>query len=129
MGVHIANKVIKLMAIKKLPIHQADILVLGITFKENCPDIRNSKVADVVNELKSFGTNVDMYDPHANAEEVKHEYGFNMIATLNKKYHAVILAVSHDEFKTLPWSIIRDDNTVVFDVKGFLDKAMVTARL
>jgi UDP-N-acetyl-D-glucosamine/UDP-N-acetyl-D-galactosamine dehydrogenase len=129
MGVHIANKVIKLMAIKKSPIYQADILVLGITFKENCPDIRNSKVADVVNELKSFGTNVDIYDPHANAKEVKHEYGFNLIAALNKKYHAVILAVSHNEFKTLPWDIIKDENTVVFDVKGFLDKAMVTARL
>jgi UDP-N-acetyl-D-glucosamine/UDP-N-acetyl-D-galactosamine dehydrogenase len=129
MGIHIANKVIKLMAIKKSPIHQADILVLGITFKENCPDIRNSKVADVVNELKSFGTNVDIFDPHANAEEVMHEYGLNLIKSLNKKYHAVILAVSHDEFKSLPWETIRDSNTVVYDVKGFLDKGMVTARL
>lgn len=129
MGIHIANKVIKLMAIKRSPIHHADILVLGITFKENCPDIRNSKVADVVNELKSFGTNVDIFDPHANAEEVKHEYGFNLIQSLKKKYHAVILAVSHDEFKSLPWDIIRDSNTVVYDVKGFLDRGMVTARL
>jgi len=129
MGMHIANKVIKLMATKKLPIHQADILVLGITFKENCPDIRNSKVADVVNELKTFGTNVEIYDPHANAAEVKHEYGFNLIKTLSKKYHAVVLCVSHDEFKTLPWSTIKDNNTVVFDVKGFLDKSVITARL
>ena len=129
MGVHIANKVIKLMAVKKSPIHQADILVLGITFKENCPDIRNSKVADVVSELKSFGTNVDVYDPHADAEEVKHEYGFNLIDSLNKKYHAIVLAVSHDEFKNLPWNIIKDSHTVVYDVKGFLDKGMVTARL
>ncbi len=129
MGVHIANKVIKLMAMKKLPIYQADILILGITFKENCPDIRNSKVAEVVNEMKSFGTNVDIYDPHANAEEVKHEYGFNLIGSLNKKYHAVVLAVSHDAFKNLSWDVIRDGNTVVYDVKGFLDKGMVTARL
>lgn len=129
MGVHIANKVIKLMAIKKLPIHQADILILGVTFKENCPDIRNSKVADVVNELKSFGTNIDIYDPHANAEEVHHEYGFNLIPSLSKKYHAIVLAVSHDEFKTLPWGIIKSDSTVLFDVKGFLDKSFVTARL
>jgi UDP-N-acetyl-D-galactosamine dehydrogenase len=129
MGVYIANKVIKLMATRKLPIHQANVLVLGITFKENCPDIRNSKVADVVNELKSFGTNVDIFDPHASAEEVKHEYGFNLISSLSKKYHAVVLAVSHNEFKLLPWDLIRDSNTVVYDVKGFLDKSFVTARL
>jgi UDP-N-acetyl-D-glucosamine/UDP-N-acetyl-D-galactosamine dehydrogenase len=129
MGVHIANKVIKLMANRKLPIHQADILVLGITFKENCPDIRNSKVADVVNELKSFHTNVEIYDPRADAAEVKHEYGFDLISSLTKKYHAVVLAVSHDEFKELPWDKIKDSNTVVYDVKGFLDKSMVTARL
>ena len=129
MGIHIANKVIKLMAVQKSPINQADILVLGVTFKENCPDIRNSKVADVVKELKSFGTNVEVYDPHANAAEVKHEYGFNLISTLTKKYHAVVLAVSHNEFKTLPWNIIKDSNTVVYDVKGFLDKSIITARL
>jgi UDP-N-acetyl-D-galactosamine dehydrogenase len=129
MGVHIANKVIKLMASRSLPIHQANILVLGITFKENCPDIRNSKVADVVNELKSFGTNVEIYDPHANAAEVKHEYGFNLIGSLTEKYHGIVLAVSHTEFKSLPWDIIKDDKTVVFDVKGFLDKSMITARL
>jgi UDP-N-acetyl-D-glucosamine/UDP-N-acetyl-D-galactosamine dehydrogenase len=129
MGVHIANRVIKLMATRNLPIHHSDILVLGITFKENCPDIRNSKVADVVNELKSFGTNVDIYDPHADAEEVKHEYGFNLIGSLKKKYHAVVLTVSHNEFKNLPWDIIKDNNTVVYDVKGFLDKSIITARL
>ena len=129
MGTHIANKVIKLMAMKKLPIHEADVLVLGITFKENCPDIRNSKVADVISELKSFGTNVEIYDPHADATEVKHEYGFNLITGLNKKYHAIVLAVSHNEFKNLQWDKIKDSNTVVFDVKGFLDKSMVTSRL
>jgi UDP-N-acetyl-D-galactosamine dehydrogenase len=129
MGVHIANKVIKLMASKSLPIHQANILVLGITFKENCPDIRNSKVADVVNELKSFGTNVDIFDPHADGAEVKHEYGFNLVSALSKKYHAIVLAVAHDEFKKLSWDVIKSDNTVIFDVKGILDKSFVTARL
>lgn len=129
MGTHVANKVIKLMAVRKLPIHQADVLVLGVTFKENCPDIRNSKVADVVNELKSFGTNVEVYDPHADAVEVEHEYGFNLIKDLSKKYHAIVLAVSHNEFKNLQWNKIKDSNTVVFDVKGFLDKDFVTARL
>ena len=129
MGVHIANKVIKLMANRQLPVHGGNILVLGITFKENCPDIRNSKVADVVNELKGFGTNVDIYDPHADATEVMHEYGFDLIKSLNKTYHAIVLAVSHNEFKNLPWEKIKNNNTVIYDVKGFLDKSMVTARL
>jgi UDP-N-acetyl-D-galactosamine dehydrogenase len=129
MGVYIANKVIKLMTTRSLPVNNASILVLGITFKENCPDIRNSKVADVVNELKSFGTNVDIYDPHADSEEVKNEYGFNLISSLSKKYHAVVLAVSHNEFKSLPWDKIKDGSTIVYDVKGFLDKSFVTARL
>ena len=129
MGVHIANKVIKLMTTRNLPVNNANILVLGITFKENCPDIRNSKVADVVNELKSFGTNVDIYDPHADAEEVKHEYGFTIVPAPNKKYHAIVLAVAHNEFKMLSWDAIKDDKTVIYDVKGILDKSFVTARL
>lgn len=129
MGVHIASSVIKLMATHNLPINQADVLVLGITFKENCPDIRNSKVVDVIRELKSYGTNVDIYDPQADAEEVRHEYGLSMTNKLNKKYHAVVLSVSHDEFKTLNWNSLRHPNAVVYDVKGFLDRDIVTARL
>src|SRR5687768_10623890 len=121
MGAHIANRIIKLMAQHELPIHKSNILMLGITFKENCPDIRNSKVVDVIRELQSFGTNVDVYDPQADAAEVKHEYGLSIIATPTKKYHAIVLAVSHDEFKTLDWSKIKDSKTVVFDVKGHLD--------
>jgi UDP-N-acetyl-D-galactosamine dehydrogenase len=129
MGVHIANCVIKLMAQHELPINKANILVLGITFKENCPDIRNSRVVDVIRELKSFGTLVDIYDPQADGEEVKHEYGLELISTLDKKYHAIVLAVNHQEFNTIDWSKIRNANTVVYDVKGTLDKSMVTARL
>jgi UDP-N-acetyl-D-glucosamine/UDP-N-acetyl-D-galactosamine dehydrogenase len=129
MGVHIANRVIKLMAQHDLPINKADVLVLGITFKENCPDIRNSKVIDVIRELQSFGTNVDIFDPQADGEEVKHEYGLPLIATLSKKYHAIVLAVNHDEFSKLNWTAIRQENTVVFDVKGSLDKSKITARL
>ena len=129
MGVHIANRVIKLMAQNDLPINKADVLVLGITFKENCPDIRNSKVIDVIRELQSFGTNVDIFDPQADGEEVKHEYGLSLIATLSKKYHAIVLAVNHDEFSKLNWNAIRQENTVVFDVKGSLDKSKITARL
>ncbi len=129
MGVHIANTVVKLMAKANHPINNGDILVLGVTFKENCPDIRNSRVVDVIEELKSFGANVDVYDPHADLEEVKHEYGFSLIPTLSKKYHAVVLAVSHTEFESIDWKTIRDDKTVVYDVKGVLDKSFVTARL
>jgi UDP-N-acetyl-D-galactosamine dehydrogenase len=129
MGAHIAGKVIKLMAQHQLPVYNANVLVLGITFKENCPDIRNSKVVDVINELKSFGTAVEVYDPQADAAEVKHEYGFDLIAKPNKKYHAIVLAVSHDEFNALDWNSMKEPNTVVYDVKGFLKKSSITARL
>lgn len=129
MGVHIANAVIKLMAQNELPIHKADVLVLGITFKENCPDIRNSRVVDVINELRSFGTNVEVYDPQADAAEVHHEYGIHLQRSLEKTYHAIVLAVSHDEFKLLDWTKIANGKTVIYDVKGTLQKSLVTARL
>jgi UDP-N-acetyl-D-galactosamine dehydrogenase len=129
MGKHIANEVIKLMSQHKYPIHGSNILVLGITFKENCPDIRNSKVVDIIAELESFGTLVDVYDPQADAVEVKHEYGLTLIEKPSKKYHAVILAVSHAEFTQFDWTQIKGDGTVVYDVKGFLDKSLITARL
>ena len=129
MGIYIANSVIKLMAQHDLPINNAKVLMLGITFKENCPDRRNSKVVDVVRELQSFGTLVDIYDPQADPDEVKHEYGFDLIKTLNKKYHAVVLTVSHREFSKLDLAVLMEDHAVVYDVKGFLDKTKVTARL
>jgi UDP-N-acetyl-D-galactosamine dehydrogenase len=117
------------MAQSDLPINRGKVLVLGITFKENCPDIRNSKVVDVIQEMKSFGTVVDIYDPHANPEEVMHEYQLPMIESLDTKYDAIIASVSHDEFKDLDWKKITHDRTVVYDVKGFLDKSLITARL
>ncbi len=129
MGIHIANSVIKLMAQNELPINNANVLMLGITFKENCPDIRNSKVVDVVRELQSFGTKVDIYDPQADADEVKHEYGLSLTPTLSKKYHAIILTVSHAEFTTLDLKAISHEKAVIYDVKGFLPKSQVTARL
>lgn len=129
MGMHIATCVVKLMARNDLPINKANILVLGITFKENCPDIRNSKVIDVIKELRSYGSIVDVYDPQADKEEVKEEYGLSLIDKLDKKYHAIVLAVSHAEFTNIDWDKIRDKKTVVYDVKGFLDKSLVTARL
>ncbi len=129
MGIHIASRVIKLMTQHEQPIKGGKVLVLGLTFKENCPDIRNSKVVDVVNELKGYGVEVDVYDPHADREEVKHEYNLSLIPKLDSPYHAIVLAVSHEEFKNLPWDKIRTPKTVVYDVKGFLDKKLVTARL
>lgn len=129
MGAHIANRVIKLMSVNEQPINKADVLVLGITFKENCPDIRNSKVIDVIRELQSFGTQVDVYDPQAEAEEVKHEYGLNLTPALNKKYHAIVLAVSHKDFETIDWSKIADKKTVIYDVKGLMNRSSITARL
>ena len=129
MGIYIANEVVKLMAKNKLPIFDAKVLVLGITFKENCPDIRNSKVVDLIKELKSFGTQVDIYDPQADESEVKHEYGLTMIDKPARKYHAVVLAVSHREFTTLDLNDLKEPNAVVYDIKGFLEKSQITARL
>lgn len=129
MPIYIANDVIKLMAKNELPIHGGKVLVLGLTFKENCPDIRNSKVVNVVRELASFGTQVDIFDPHADAHEVKHEYDLELLKTISKKYHAVILAVGHKEFSSINLDQIKEPNAVVYDVKGFLDKSLVTARL
>ncbi|MFY8037303.1 MAG: nucleotide sugar dehydrogenase, partial [Cyclobacteriaceae bacterium] len=129
MGIFIANEVIKLMAKANLPISGGKILVLGLTFKENCPDIRNSKVVDVVHELLTFGAKVDVYDPHADADEVKHEYNLNLTADLSQRYHAVILAVSHQEFAAIELDKLKEKNAVVYDIKGFLPKSSVTARL
>lgn len=129
MGIHIANKVVKLMAQNELPINKADVLVLGITFKENCPDIRNSRVVDVIRELQSFGITVDVYDPLADNDEVQHEYGLGTVKSPSKKYHAIVMAVAHEEFKQLDWKAICYEKTVVYDVKGVLDRSKVTARL
>lgn len=129
MGTHIASRVIKLMTQHDLPIKNSKVLVLGITFKENCPDIRNSRAIDVIRELQSFGANVEVYDPHASSDEVEHEYGIRLIDKPDKKYSAIVLAVSHQEFKQIDWALIRNDQTIVYDVKGFLDRSQISARL
>jgi UDP-N-acetyl-D-galactosamine dehydrogenase len=129
MGIHVAASVIKLLATNGLPVSKADVLVLGVTFKENCPDIRNSKVIDVIRELQSFGTNVDVYDPQANVDEVKHEYGLKLCDKPSKKYHAIVLAVSHREFDAINWKDISGEKTIIYDVKGSLDRSIVTKRL
>jgi len=124
MGIYVANQVIKLMIKKGHKIEKANVLVLGITFKENCPDIRNSRVIDVINELKDFECNVSVYDAWADSKEVEREYGFPLIdeKTLSKnKYDAVILAVSHDKFKTIDIdSLKNNDGAIVYDIKSVL---------
>jgi UDP-N-acetyl-D-galactosamine dehydrogenase len=129
MGSHVAKKVIKLMIDKGQTIKDSRALLLGITFKENCPDIRNSKVIDVYNELSDFGIDVDVYDPWADKEEVKHEYGVDLVDKPTANYSAVILAVSHDEFKDLDINSLTQEHSVVFDIKSFLDKEEIDARL
>lgn len=129
MAAYIANDVIKLMAKNQLPIYEGKVLILGLTFKENCPDIRNSKVVDLVRELAGFGTKVDIYDPHADPDEVAHEYNLKLTKSISQKYHAIILAVSHKEFSNLSWAQLKEPHAVVYDIKGFLDKSLITARL
>lgn len=128
MGIYVANQVIKLMIKKGQKIHGANILVLGITFKENCPDIRNSRVIDVIEELKDYGVNIAVYDPWANANEVKYEYGLDLIDNNNfDNYEAVILAVAHDEFKK--FDLKSNNQQVIFDIKSIVDSSKVDGRL
>ena len=129
MGIYIAGKVVKLMAKKGDGIQNAKVLVLGITFKENCPDIRNSRVIDIIEELKDFGIDVDVYDPYANKEEVISEYNIQLKDEINQKYDAVILAVAHKNFASLDWESIKKDTGIIYDVKGVLNKELATSRL
>ncbi|MEI6264184.1 MAG: nucleotide sugar dehydrogenase [Sphingobacteriia bacterium] len=130
MGMFVANKVVKLLIKKGHKINQAKALILGITFKEDCPDIRNSKVIDIYKELVQFGMNVDVYDPHAGKHEVKEEYGIDLVDGLSSKYDAIILAVSHKEFLTIDYkNLSNTENAVLFDTKSFLDRSIVDARL
>ncbi len=129
MGMFVANKLVKLLAKQGHTIKDRKVLILGITFKENCPDIRNTRVVDVIDELQEFGLEVDVYDSFANKEEVKKEYGIDLVTNISKDYQAVVLAVAHNEFKLLDWNNIIKEGTVLFDLKGFLPQKMVTARL
>ncbi|TNJ46458.1 nucleotide sugar dehydrogenase [Tamlana fucoidanivorans] len=129
MGHYVAAQVIKLMLQKDIRINEANILVLGITFKENCPDVRNTKVVDVVHELKSYNTNITIYDPWANPEEVKHEYGLSTTQNLpSEQFDAVVLTVAHKEFLDENLDALLKDNGVLYDVKGVL-KLSVSGRL
>lgn len=132
MGEYVAHQVIKHMNKKGVMVKSSKILILGITFKENCPDIRNTKVVDIYSTLNEYTNNITIYDPHANIESVKHEYGLNIINVLPKnleKQDAVILAVSHEEFLNLDIRLITQSNGVIYDVKGILDINMIDGRL
>ncbi|RFZ82384.1 nucleotide sugar dehydrogenase [Mucilaginibacter terrenus] len=130
MGEFVAGKVVKLLVAKGHDISKAKALVLGITFKENCSDVRNSKVVDICTSLTEFGVNVDVYDPWADNDKVKNEYGLDLIKTIDSRYDAIILAVAHKEFATLHLQdIIKSKSSVIYDTKAFLDRTLVDARL
>ena len=115
---------------KGILVKDAKILILGITFKENCPDTRNTKVVDIYHTLSEYTNNIDVYDPWANADKVDHEYGISIkTQSPNEKYDAVILAVAHNEFKDIDFSAIRTTNSVLYDVKGVLSRDIIDARL
>ena len=132
MGIFIANRVIKLMIKKGKKIEGANILILGITFKENVPDIRNSKVIDIIKELKDFGCKVNVFDPIADKEEIKSEYGINLIEKEKiycDNYDGVVLAVSHNEFKSFDFSFFKKNDSIIYDIKGIIDRSIVDERL
>ena len=130
MGAYVANQTIKAMNKKGVMVKDANILILGITFKENCPDIRNTKVVDIFHTLQEYTSNVTVYDPWADVESVKHEYGIDIISNLPKrKYDAVILAVAHKEFLNLDIKSLVKEVGVVYDVKGILDRNIIDGRL
>lgn len=132
MGSYVAQETVKMMIKKGAKIKGSKALVLGITFKENCPDIRNSRVIDIINEFESYDVEVDVYDPWASASEVKHEYDFDLICTdtkLASKYDAIVVAVAHDKFLKLDLENLKSDIGVIFDVKCLFPQESVDSRL
>jgi UDP-N-acetyl-D-galactosamine dehydrogenase len=131
MGKHVATEVVKLMMRKDLKVIDSKVLILGFTFKEDCPDVRNTRVVDIYNELKSFDVHVDVHDPWVSYEDVKNEYGIEVLKqiSLDNQYSAVILAVAHEKFRGLSIRNLVGDSGVIYDVKGVLPKEKVDARL
>lgn len=125
MGEYVASEVVKLMIKKDVKVKNAKVLILGVTFKENCPDVRNTKVVDVVAALKEYGTDITIYDPWANEEEVMHEYGLKSTTELPEEtFDAIVLTVSHKEFKDLDFSLLQNEKSVVYDVKNVLSDSI-----
>lgn len=131
MGMFVANKVIKLMIDKGHLIKGSKALILGFTFKENCPDIRNTRVIDIYRELEQFGLEIDIFDPWANANDVHEEYGVKVIDHLNidTNYKALIVAVAHEEFLDINYSSFRNKGSIIFDTKSFINRELVDGRL
>jgi len=133
MGIYVSQQVVKMMINKDHKILNSNVLILGITFKENCPDIRNSRVIDIVHEMTAFGCKVDVFDPWADKEDVKHEYKINIYTEEKeisvKKYDAIILAVAHDQFLKMDLKNVCKTDGLIYDIKGCLDKKNVNARL
>ena len=130
MGMFVANKLVKLLISKNHVISKSKVLVLGITFKEDCPDIRNSKVIDIVRELQQFNITVEVFDPHADKNEVAEEYGIKLVDRINGCYDGIVLAVSHKEFLKIDLEQLKSSSSsVIFDTKAFLDRSLIDARL
>ena len=131
MGEYVAQQVIKLMNKKGVLVKDAKILLMGITFKENCPDIRNTKIVDIYSTLEEYSNNITVYDPWANIEEVKKEYGIDVINSLpdNAKYEVIILGVAHKQFLDIDLKSLADCNSVIYDVKGILPRDIIDGRL
>lgn len=130
MGEYVATETVKLMLKKGIQVLNSNIIILGFTFKENCPDVRNTKVIDIVNALKEYNLNITIYDPWANSVITKHEYGIEVINEIpNEKFDAAIMAVAHNELKTLDVKTLVKENSVIYDVKGILNKDIIDGRL
>ncbi len=132
MGRYVASKVIKLLVKKNHQIGSSKVLVLGITFKENCPDIRNTKVVDVIKEMQEYTPNIDIYDPYADAEEVKEAYGYDILmeqSQIKNKYEAIIHAVAHKAFNEIDFYKIMGENAVIYDIKSTLPREIIDGRL
>jgi UDP-N-acetyl-D-glucosamine/UDP-N-acetyl-D-galactosamine dehydrogenase len=129
MGMFVANKVIKMMIARDKRINGAKVLILGFAFKENCPDIRNTRAIDIYRELLSFGLEIDVFDPWANPQEVEKEYGFQLVKQFGYQYDALILAVSHHQFTRIEYEKFRKEGAVIFDTKSFIPRDLVDGRL
>jgi len=130
MGDYVASETVKCMIKNNISINGSNILILGITFKENCPDVRNTKVVDLINALKSYGVNISIYDPWADQDEVLHEYGLKLLESIpDEKFDAIVLAVSHDKFKELDLLSFKKERAIVYDVKNFLEQNFIDGGL
>ena len=130
MGDYAASQIIKCMIKKNITVNGSKVLILGITFKENCPDVRNTKAVDLISALKDYGTNIRIHDPWADEDEVMHEYGLESLKAIpNDKFDAIVLTVSHNKFKELDILSLKNENAIVYDVKNFFDNSLVDGNL